>query len=67
MGHIGLDDDVLVIRSVHVTYHLEAAEQHRPVAERVLGFHAKHCPVARTLLGCVEISTELVLEVPAES
>lgn len=63
-GYVGKDDDVLVIRSVHVTYHLKAAEEHRPVCERVLNFHARHCPVARTLLPCVEISTELVMEPP---
>jgi len=31
------------------------------VIDRVLGFHVSKCPVARTLEGCVEITTELEL------
>jgi hypothetical protein len=31
----------------------------REVAEQVLGFHADSCPVARTLRGCIDISTSL--------
>ena len=32
-----------------------------PSIERVLGFHADRCPVARTIGGCVAISTSLEL------
>lgn len=34
----------------------------RETAERVHGYHVDFCPVARTIKGCVEISTELMLE-----
>ena len=34
----------------------------REVAERVLGFHADFCPVARTIRGCVDITTSLDME-----
>lgn len=61
-GEIATDDGVLVIRRIEVTYHLRAAESQRPAIERVLGVHADHCPVARTLRGCVEIDTRLELE-----
>lgn len=53
---------MLVIRRIHVTYHLKAAADQRETAERVLGFHADFCPVAKTIGGCVEISTSLELE-----
>jgi len=53
---------VLVIRRIRTRYHLRAEEAERDVIERVLAFHADRCPVARTLRGCVEIQTELVLE-----
>jgi uncharacterized OsmC-like protein len=55
---------VLVLRRIHVRYRLVAEEAQRVTVERVLGFHAEHCPVARTIGGCVEISTavELVAE-----
>jgi uncharacterized OsmC-like protein len=50
-----------VIRRIHVTYRLRADEAQRSTIERVLGFHADHCPVARTIGGCVAISTSLEL------
>jgi hypothetical protein len=46
----------------HVTYRLVADETQRATIERVLGFHADRCPVARTIGGCVEMSTSLELE-----
>lgn len=61
-GEIVADDGVLVVRRIEVTYHLRAPADQRPVIERVLGVHAGHCPVARTLEGCVEIVTRLELE-----
>ena len=33
----------------------------RAAIERVLGLHADRCPVARTIGGCVDISTSLDL------
>lgn len=54
-----MDGKVLVIRRIHVRYHLTCAAASREIAERVHGFHADVCPVARTLKGCIEISTSL--------
>lgn len=54
-----LDGKVLVVRRIHVTYHLHVAPEKREVAERVLGFHADYCPVARTIRDCVTITTAL--------
>lgn len=53
---------MLVIRRVHVRYRLRIHPAKREVAELVLGFHADSCPVARTLRGCVDISTSLDME-----
>ena len=61
-GEIEKDGGVLVIRRIHVTYRLKIAPEQREVAERVLGFHADYCPVARTLSGCVDITTSLEME-----
>jgi uncharacterized OsmC-like protein len=61
-GEIGTEGRVLVIRRIEVTYHLRAPAEQREVIERVLAMHADHCPVARTLRGCVEIETRLELE-----
>ncbi len=53
------DGKVLVIRAIRVVYSLAVPAEHRATAERVHEFHAGFCPVARTLEGSVEISTEL--------
>ena len=58
---------MLVVRRIHVTYHLVVDQavigdqEQRAAIERVLGFHADRCPVARTIGNCVAISTSLEL------
>lgn len=61
-GEIGKDENVLVVKRIHVTYHLKLDAANRETAERVHGFHAAYCPVARTIRDCVEISTSLEIE-----
>jgi uncharacterized OsmC-like protein len=53
---------VLVIRRIHVRYRLKIDPAKREIAKRVLGFHADFCPVARTIGGCVVITTSLDME-----
>jgi len=57
-----LDGKVMVIKRIHVTYHLKLKPEQRETAVKVHDFHADYCPVARTMKGCVEISTELNME-----
>jgi uncharacterized OsmC-like protein len=54
-------DGVLVIERIVVTYRLELPAEHHDTARRVLGFHARACPVARSLEGGIEIETRLEL------
>lgn len=61
-GEIEKDGNVLVIKRIHVAYHLKLKPEQRETAERVLGFHADNCPVARTIKGCVDITTALKME-----
>jgi uncharacterized OsmC-like protein len=58
-GEIEKDGNVLVIKRIHVTYHLKTAPENREIVERVLGFHADFCPVARTVRGSIDITTSL--------
>ena len=53
---------MLVIKRIHVIYHLKLKPEQRETAERAHGIHIDKCPVARTLIGCVDISTELKME-----
>ena len=48
-----------MIKRIHATYTLQVAPEHRDTAQRVHGFHADFCPVARSLKGSIDISTEL--------
>jgi organic hydroperoxide reductase OsmC/OhrA len=56
-----LEDKVLVIRRITVRYRLGVAEESRREVERVHGFHARFCPVARSLEGAIDVRTELEL------
>ena len=58
-GEVGKDGKVLLIKKIHVTYALKTDEANRETAERVLGFHADFCPVARSIKDSIEITTEL--------
>lgn len=53
---------MLVIRRIHVIYHLKLNPEQRETAERVHGFHADFCPVARTIRSSVAITTSLEME-----
>ena len=61
---------MLVVRRIHVTYHLvvdqavTSDQKKRAAIERVLGFHADRCPVARTIGNCVALSTCFELHTP---
>jgi uncharacterized OsmC-like protein len=67
VGEVELDGKVLVVKRIHVTYHLVVDqavaddEKKRAAIDRVLGFHADRCPVARTIGGCVQVTTGLEL------
>ena len=52
----------MVIKRIHVTYLLKLEPGQRETAEKVHGFHIDYCPVARTVKGCVDITTELIME-----
>lgn len=54
------DDGVLVIRRIHAAYRLTVdPDADRETIERVHGFHADKCPVARSLRGSIDITTDV--------
>ncbi|MGD8881958.1 MAG: OsmC family protein [Desulfobacterales bacterium] len=61
-GDIEKDGNVLYVRRIHVTYHLKLKPEQQETAEKVHGFHAEKCPVARSLRGSIDITTELKME-----
>ncbi len=50
-----------MIERITVRYRLRLVSEHHEEAERVHGFHARACPVARSLEGGIEVRTELEL------
>ncbi len=59
-GEVELESKVLVLKRIRVTYTgLTVADDDRAKVQRVLAAHADGCPVARSLRGAVEITTEL--------
>ncbi len=56
------DGKVLVIKRIHVTYHLKMDKEQNDAANRVHGFHKDACPVYRTVKDSIDITTELVPE-----
>ncbi len=57
-----LEGKVLVIRRLHVVYHLKAAAEARETIERVHAVHKESCPVYRSIGGSIAMTTELRLE-----
>ena len=65
VGEIQLEENVLVIKRIHVRMRLKAEEAHRETAARVHGIFADKCPVYQSLKAAIAMTTELVLESPA--
>jgi hypothetical protein len=62
VGEVERGADAPVLRSVHVRYRLPVSPQtDRGKIARVMGFHAGHCGIYRSLHPQIEITTELDL------
>lgn len=67
VGEIESDDGVLVIRRIHIEYRLAAElDADRETIERVLGVHARACPVYRSLHPQIRITTSLKYKRPKD-
>lgn len=63
VGEVEVEGGVLVIKRMRVRHRLRVASgADRHTIERVYELHTEKCPVARSIGGCVDISTELELE-----
>jgi hypothetical protein len=65
VGEVELEENVLVIKRIHVRMWLKAEWPHRETATRVQGMFGDKCPVYRSLKAAIAIMTELILESPA--
>jgi len=60
-GEVELEDNVLVIKRIHVVYTLATSAENREIVDRVHAMHANHCPVFRSLHTAIDITTEYKL------
>ena len=59
-GEVEVDDGVLVIKRIHVGYHLRLdPDVDREKVERAFAHHMPRCPVYRSIGAAVEITTSL--------
>jgi uncharacterized OsmC-like protein len=61
VGEVETEDNVLVVRRIHVAMRLAAPESARDVVERVHGFYAMKCPLYRTLHNAIQLSSSFEL------
>ena len=60
-GEVETEEKVLVLKRIHVRYRLEASEDQRETVERVHAFHARYCPVYRSIEGSIDVTTDFEL------
>ena len=61
VGDVEKDGSVLVIRRIHVNYKLRVPnpDEVRDTVARVLEMHVDKCPVALSIKGAIEVTTEV--------
>jgi uncharacterized OsmC-like protein len=62
VGEIETENKVLTVKRIKQTFHLVADEGEREKVERVLKVYADSCPVARSVKGSIDISSEFDLK-----
>lgn len=60
-GEAEWEERVLVVKRIRVHYRLAADDADPEVVERVHGFHAKKCSMARSVAGAIEVTTSYEL------
>ena len=58
MGEVETEGGIVILKRIHVRYHLETPESAPPTGERVHALHAQGCPVHLSLQGAITILTE---------
>jgi uncharacterized OsmC-like protein len=61
VGEVETEDNVLVVRRIHVTMRLAASADVRDAVERVHGFYAMRCPLYRTLHTAIQLTSSYEL------
>ena len=60
-GEVETEENVLVIRRIHVVMRLVAPEQSRETVERIHGIYAMRCPLYRTFHKTIQLTSSFEL------
>jgi uncharacterized OsmC-like protein len=63
-GEVETEDNVMVIRRIHVDMQLVAPEETRDTVERVHGIYAMKCPLYRTLHKAIQLTSSYTIIPP---
>ena len=66
-GEVEKEDNVLVIRRIHVAMRLVAPESARDTVERMHAIYAMNCPLYRTLHDAIQLTSSYTLVAPASA
>ena len=61
VGEVEAEKKVLILKRIRVTYRLRAPAEQREIIEQVHGFHARFCPVYRSITPSIDVTTHLEL------
>ena len=61
-GDIENINDVLKITQIRVKYHLKIQPEKVPEAQDAFSSYLTFCPAAQSIMGCIEIKDDLVIE-----
>ena len=61
-GDIENVSGVLKITTIRVKYHLKVPEEKVPEARESLSNYITYCPAAQSVMGCIKIEDELIIE-----
>jgi organic hydroperoxide reductase OsmC/OhrA len=61
-GDIENVNDILKITRIRVKYHLKVPQEKAQQAREALSVYLKECPAAQSVIGCIDIKDELVIE-----
>ena len=64
-GEVETEENVLVIRRIHVAMRLVASEDAKATVERVHGIYAMRCPLYRTFHKTLQLTSSFELVAPA--
>jgi uncharacterized OsmC-like protein len=66
-GEVETEDNVLIIRRIHVAMRLVASQDVKATVERVHGMYAMRCPLYRTFHKTIQLTSSFELVTPAEA